>query len=190
MRNQDDIQIGRSKFVNGQQLIKPGYFDNGITFGAIFKDGVAYLNDWDAICYVPTYAFNDVGADEDGFMEIGGYSHNDLLFLCHGNRELCDWLFYCQLNWAFPETYLDEMDEDGELMAFFYRFIVPGAKVWWNDPAGETSGEYTVFEAPFKFDEKGKLINPGSFYSDSIVLIGDGVSEAEVTPFELTPVYN
>ncbi len=180
------IKIGQSKTIDDQTLIKPDYYDDGLAFGNIFKDEEAYKNDWDAICYVPEHAFDDIEPDEDGFYEVTGYSHNDLLNLFAGNRELCDWMFHDKLVWAFPETYFDELsDED---IAHFYRFITPGAKVWWNDPAGETTGEYTVFGVPFEFNEQGEPVEPETFASDAIILIGDEVSEAEVTPCELTPI--
>ena len=107
--------------------------------------------------------------------------------MCCGNRELCDYFFFSKLMWAYPDTYMDEWDDED--IAYFYRFIKPGAKVWWNDPAGATSGEYTVFDVPFEFDEHGEPIEPETFTSDAIILIGNGVFEVEVTPFELTPIY-
>lgn len=78
---------------------------------------------------------------------------------------------------------------DDENISYFYRFIKPGAKVWWNDPAGEKSGEYTVYVCPFEFDENDELKNPETFCSDAIIRIGNEYSEAEVSPFELTPIY-
>lgn len=186
MSKQDYIKIGESKILDGQVVIKPDYYDDGLAFGNIFKDEEIYQNNWGAVCFVPEYAFEDVEPDEDGFYKVTGYSHNDLFNLCAGNRELCDWIFHDKLVWAFPETYLNELsDED---MAYFYRFITPGAKVWWNDPAGKTSGKYTVLKVPFEFDEQGESIKPETFASDAIILIGNEVSEAEVTPFELTPI--
>lgn len=125
--------------------------------------------------------------------ECGGedcdyYTHNDLLELCCGNREWCDALFD-DIDWCYPETRIEE--EDDEDTSYYYRFIKPGAKVWWNDPAGETSGVYEVYEAPFSFDERGELAegDRDEFSLDSIVKIASFYSEAEVYVHELTPVY-
>lgn len=182
------FKIGESKVVDGEVMIKPDYYDDGLSFGNIFKDAETYEKDWDAVCYVPEHAFDDMEPDNEGFYEVYGYSHNDLLRLCNGNREMCDWLFHDKLIWAYPETYMDEMDDED--LAYFYRFITPGAKVWWNDPAGETSGEYTVYGVPFEFDEHGEPIEPDTFALDAVIIIGYENSEAEVTPAELTPVYD
>lgn len=187
------LKVGEAKLVNGEVYIKPDYFDDGLTEGFIFKDEDAYENDWDAICYVPEYGFEKDTVDNDGFYnEFNGYSHNDLLQLCWDNREWCDYLFHSQCLWAFPETYIEE--DDNSDIAYFYRFIKPGAKVWWNDPANETSGEYIVYKAPFEFDEHGELIDSQDddqeWDLDDIVLIATDYSEAEVYVHELTPIYN
>lgn len=186
MKNKEYLKVGELKVVGEEILIKPGYYDNGLDFGHIFKDEEAYKKDWDAICYVPEYAFTDANIDEGFAVYPDGLTHNQLLDMCSGNREWCDYLF-SKLIWAYPDTYMNEWDVED--IAYFYRFIKPGAKVWWNDPAGETSGEYTVFSAPFEFDEHGEPIEPETFTSDAIILIGNEVSEAEVNPFELTPIY-
>lgn len=185
MAEQEYLKIGRCREVDGEIQYKPEYHSDGISYGYIFKDEEAYEKDWGATCYISEYAFeNEL---EDGFFsETFGYSHNDLLRLCNGNRELCDCLFN-KMCWAYPETYLDEYDDED--LAYFYRFIIEGAKVWWEDPAGETSGEYTVFSVPFRYDEHGEIVEQDSFSSDAIILIGDEVSEIEVTPYELTSVY-
>lgn len=189
MSKKEYLKVGDAKIVNGQVCIRPDYYDDGFTYGNIFKNAEAYENDWNAICYAPEYGFEDEEPDKESFYNLfEGFTHNDLLELCYGNREWCDNLFYAQCLWAYPETYLVE-DVGDEDIAYFYRFIKPGAKVWWNDPAGETSGEYTVWDAPFEFDENGELVEAGSFGLDVVVLIGTDNSEAEVTPSELTPVY-
>lgn len=181
------LKIGELKVVNGETFVKPDYYDDGLVHGTIFKDAEAYAKDWDAICYVPEYGVSGHESFNGGYYSnFDGYTHNDLLEMCNGNRELCDY-FFSKLLWAYPGTYMNEMDDEG--IAYFYRFIKPGAKVWWNDPAGETSGEYTVWGCPFEFDEQGEPVEPESFSSDAIIIIGTENSEAEVTPFELTPIY-
>lgn len=50
-----------------------------------------------------------------------------------------------------------------------------GQRVYWNDPAGETSGEYTVLDA---HEEKYQNYTDEDVedYDDRIILIGDGHS--------------
>lgn len=181
------LKIGELKVMDGEMFIKPDCYTDGLSFGSIFKDAEAYEKDWDAICYVPEYAFEDVECDEEGFYKADGFSHNELLAMCNGNREQCDHLFN-ECAWAYPTTYLTEWEEGD--FAYFYRFIKPGAKVWWNDPAGEASGEYAVFGVPFEFDNHGEPINPDDFALDAVIIIGRENSEVEVTPIELTPIYD
>lgn len=59
-----------------------------------------------------------------------------------------------------------------------------GQRVYWNDPAGETSGEYTVLDA---HEEKYQNYTDENIedYDDRIILIGNGHSEAEVNAEEL-----
>ena len=185
--NKEYLKVGENKIVEGEIYIRPDYYDNGLDQGIIFKDAEAYEKYWDAICYVPEYGVSDCEPDENGFYhEFDGYTHNDLLDKCNGNRELCDYLF-SNLSWTYPDTYMNEIDDEN--ISYFYRFIKPGAKVWWNDPVGETSGEYSVYVCPFEFDENDEIKNPEAFGPDAIILIGNEYSEAEVPPFELTPIY-
>ena len=64
------------------------------------------------------------------------------------------------------------------------RKFKKGQRVYWNDPAGETSGEYTVLDA---HEEKYQNYTDEDVedYDDRIILIGDGHSEAEVNAEEL-----
>lgn len=58
-----------------------------------------------------------------------------------------------------------------------------GNKVWWNDPNNEvSSGEYEIYE--IRTDKDNIL------YDDTIILIGNGVTEAEVWAGELKPLNN
>lgn len=52
-----------------------------------------------------------------------------------------------------------------------------GKEVWWEDPEGKTSGPYKVEE--IRYDEDGGL------YDDTIILISNSTSEAEVEAWEL-----
>ncbi len=56
-----------------------------------------------------------------------------------------------------------------------------GNKVWWEDPDNsESSGEYEILE--IRTDSDNIL------YDDTIILIGNGLSEAEVWALELRPI--
>lgn len=180
------VKIGELRIVDGDVSVKQGYFDDGLAFGRIFKDEEIYRLNWDAVCYVPEQGFSGIPDDEGFYHNFDGFTHNDLLRICNGNRELCDALFD-DLKWAYPSTYAFEWEDQD--IAYYYRFIVPGAKVWWNDPAGETSGEYEVYESPFEWDERGELVNADEIGLDAVILIGNGYSEAEVFATELTPIY-
>ena len=59
-----------------------------------------------------------------------------------------------------------------------------GQRVYWNDPAGETSGEYTVLDA-HKEKYQNYTDEDVEDYDDRIILIGNGHSEAEVNAEEL-----
>lgn len=52
-----------------------------------------------------------------------------------------------------------------------------GKEVWWEDPEGKTSGPYVVKEIDYAED--------GALYDDTIILISNGTSEAEVWAGEL-----
>lgn len=61
-----------------------------------------------------------------------------------------------------------------------------GSKVWWNDPDHDfSSGEYEIIEIRDGRDE-----NDGDcgFNDDTIILISNGCSEAEVWACELRPI--
>ena len=60
-----------------------------------------------------------------------------------------------------------------------YTFIKKGASVKWNDPAGQTSGIYQVYE--IRSEEE-------NITEDDIILIGNGCSEAEVYAHELDEI--
>lgn len=67
------------------------------------------------------------------------------------------------------------------------RKFEKGQKVFWNDPAGETSGEYKVYDA---FEEKYTDLTDEDLevleeFDNRTILIGDGVSKAEVYAAEL-----
>ncbi|WP_347074522.1 hypothetical protein [Bacteroides stercoris] len=60
-----------------------------------------------------------------------------------------------------------------------------GTKVYWHDPAGETSGIYEILIMP----DINELTKEELEYDELILLIGDGFSEAEVFIRELGILY-
>lgn len=172
--------IGEVHWHDGQPYFLFGNSDNGL----VFKDYEAYKKDWDAPCYVPEYAAEDNAVTVDGIeYECGGskdkcdwYSHNDLLKICRYNQKLCDSLFDT-IDWCYPETWLDER-EDGDMdWREFYDFVKVGSQVYWEDPDnGLSSGYYDVLS--IHDDNK-------PWHSDTIVVIANGYSEAEVPLNEL-----
>lgn len=60
-----------------------------------------------------------------------------------------------------------------------------GNKVWWSDPDHDlSSGEYEILEIQTNPDDNNAL------YDDTIILIGNDVSEVEVWAAELKPIKN
>ena len=167
------IQFG-NVFKNGDEYV----FESGSTGnGLCFKNEDNYLNHWDEPCYVPEYGFPDKNESNDN---CDYYTHRSLLTLCHHNHKLCDAVFYA-VDWQYPETYLDELSNSCDFKDF-WSFVKPGTKVIWNDPANETTGTYTVHELKdFSSDDD-------EWYMDNIVLIGNGITEAEVFLSELQEI--
>lgn len=60
-----------------------------------------------------------------------------------------------------------------------------GTKVYWHDPAGETSGIYEILIMP----DIEEMTNEKLEYDDLIILICDGFGKAEVFISELDILY-
>ena len=166
------IKIGNVIKNGGEYSFESGSSENGFCF----KDEEAYLNSWDEPCYVPEYGLPNI----DNNNTTDYYTHNSLLELCSNNKKLCDAVFY-SVDWQYPETYLEELSNSCDFKEF-WNFIQPGTKVYWNDPAKETSGEYTVVELKnFSFEDD-------NWELDNIVLISNGTTEAEVCLSELQEI--
>lgn len=102
------IQVG--KYVPAQELIQRESYGQGF----IFKDGLAYIEHPDQVCYIPELSDNL-------------YTHNDFLNLCNGQEELARTCFYC-VDWQAPETWIDE--------AFIYEELRTCPKCGhWEDAA-------------------------------------------------------
>ncbi len=172
--------IGEVHWHDGQPYFLFGHSEEGF----VFKDTEAYKNDWDAPCYVPEYAAEDHAITIDGIeYECGGakdecdwYSHNDLLELCYYNHKLCDDLFG-EVDWCYPETWLDDRENYGLDYNEYFDFVKVGSTVYWDDPDNKhSSGYYEVV----KINDDGE-----PWELDTIILIANEYSEAEVTLSEL-----
>lgn len=64
------------------------------------------------------------------------------------------------------------------------RTFKEGQRVWWNDPAAETSGEYKVLDPKDAYNADTTEEDIADF-DDRMILIGNGTSEAEVYAEEL-----
>ena len=64
------------------------------------------------------------------------------------------------------------------------RTFKKGQRVYWNDPAGETSGEYTVIDPKDEYNKDFTEEDTADF-DERMIVIGNGTSEAEVYASEL-----
>lgn len=64
------------------------------------------------------------------------------------------------------------------------RTFKEGQRIWWNDPAGETSGEYKVLDPKDEYNAETTKKDIADF-DDRMILIGNSTSEAEVYAEEL-----
>lgn len=87
------------------------------------------------------------------------------------------------------KEWLDSMDDE-ELMYYIQEhweieirettWLKVDNKCYWKDPAGETSGIYTILEIRYNPNDIDDALT-----DDTIILIGNGYSEAEVTLNEI-----
>lgn len=115
-----------------------------------------------------------------------------------------DWTFTC-IEWTFGgvpvndedwdddareyKEWLDSMDDE-ELMDYIQEhweieirettWLKEGGDCYWKDPADETSGIYRILEIRYDPNDYND-----SLANDTIILIGNGYSEAEVTLSEI-----
>lgn len=145
----DYMKIGDSKLINGEWWFKPDYSDNGY----IFKDEYAYLNDWDSPCYVSELEFGECEAEKDGWYKCKSYeTHWTILEYSRRNTLWADDAF--ELNdWMYMSAWIEGWDFYDVSLDYFYSFVKEGAKVWWTDPEGLTSGVYTVVRVPSNMDD-------------------------------------
>ena len=109
--------IGEVIEVNGEKLYAPGYYDNGICFGHIYKNEVAFYSNPDEVCYINEYAFEEadkVVINGKDYYRTDGYTRKDLEDICEGmtyedGEKMSVEAFFSILEWAAPETYAEEM---------------------------------------------------------------------------------
>ena len=103
------------------------YFGEYGKFGCYCNDGVVYkdkhaFETGNGVCYIPENGFenNDENfgklfAELDGnnYVTTSGYTRQDLINLCDGNERMAEDLFN-HLDWMYPETLLDEWEQEEE----------------------------------------------------------------------------
>lgn len=109
--------IGKKKMIDGILWFSPEYYSDGCSFGTIFKDDDAFKNNPSDVCYIPESSFIDAPSIEtegETYYLVDGYSRTDLENLIGDNKDedgneidVAD--FFCELTWACPETYLNEI---------------------------------------------------------------------------------
>lgn len=165
-------------------IILPKDFD--VYKNTVIQD--AYDNDWNAVCLIPSGAFAQIDITKPiplSVIDMLVYSHNDLIDITYHNLEMCDDVFeaYCKCDDEprTPEELLEDWANSGHLdLDEYYSYLEPGKSVWWFDK--ETAGKFFVDQIGYEDPEDETL------YSDIIVYISNGVSEAEVPLYELTPI--
>ena len=115
-------QAGRRIVKDGATYFTIGYLSiDGLGYGYVFKDERAFREDPKAVCYIPEYGFEDAeevvinGERCYPAEQVNGYTREDLEALVDGCVDVdtgevipLDYFFW-KLEWAFPETYLNEM---------------------------------------------------------------------------------
>lgn len=111
------LTIGKKITIGGMEFFQQGFYDDGITFGSIYKNERAFCEQPDEICYVPESSFdfgNLIIYNGEEYHDTGGYTRKDLELLLE-NEDDCDGeaidieYFFDKLCWASPEVYLNEM---------------------------------------------------------------------------------
>lgn len=109
---------GKKIIVNGDTFYQQGYYSlDGMEYGYIYKNEQAFCENPDEICYIPEHEFDDadwIDVDGERYYCVNGYTRKDLEELVKdevdedGDPIDVEYFFEC-LQWAFPETYLNEM---------------------------------------------------------------------------------
>ena len=84
------------------EILENGEFDKGPTDqGYVYKDPNAFESKSSEVCYIPELC------DEK-------YTFADILDICKGNEEIARIVFEV-IDWQSPETYYEELINDGEV---------------------------------------------------------------------------
>ena len=110
--------IGEKVKIDGKVWYKPDYCSaDGVDYGYVFKDEVAFHCYPDVVCYIPESEFDDADVrvvNGFEFSLVGGYTRKDLESLLEGKTDevgepinIED--FFNSLYWCNPETRLNEI---------------------------------------------------------------------------------
>lgn len=106
------VTIGEDTFYSNEY-----YSFDGLSYGYVYKNEQAFYENPDEVCYIPEYAFSDAEKIEhngETYYLVNGYTRKDLEALIDGevdedNEPINIEYFFQKLEWAYPETYLNEM---------------------------------------------------------------------------------
>ena len=145
-------------FNNDEEFIETSYGENVIKLWRDISNNSFYTDQDDYVCYNGQGNLESFSTFEDSCVDFGISCYSAFfeenahkLKGISGFEDVCDW-------------------EEGQIL------LEEKDKVYWNDPAEETSGEYWIAEDVYIGGEDDE---------DTVILITNGVSEVEVTANEL-----
>lgn len=111
---------GERRMIDGVAHYSQGYRSDGMTYGYVYWNERAFMEQPDEVCYIPEHAFDDVEPtmiDGERFYPanaVGGYTRRQLEeFVKDEVDEDGDTIsveyFFESLFWCFPETRLMEL---------------------------------------------------------------------------------
>ena len=111
------LQVGNKITYEGETLYSSGYYDDGVSFGRIYKDEDAFYNHPDEVCYIPEVYFdynNHITINEVEYISSERYTRKDLEELIDGVLDedgdpIDIESFFDSLTWCCPETRLNEI---------------------------------------------------------------------------------
>lgn len=116
---EDNYEIaGKKATLNGQVFYQNEYYSfDGLSYGYVFKDEKAFRENPKEVCYIPEHAFDDaeeVIIEGETYYAVDGYTRESLEELIKGEIDeegepIDIGYFFNRLEWAYPETYLNEM---------------------------------------------------------------------------------
>lgn len=118
MKREYQQMAGKKVTINGDTFYSKDYFSfDGLSYGYIFKDERSFYDYPEMVCYVPEHAFDDakeIVVNGETFYAVNGYTREDLEELIkdeidEDGEPIDIEYFFNRLEWAYPETYLEEM---------------------------------------------------------------------------------